>query len=182
MQIPHDLPQFEKTRALIVVSAKEEGVLYFAHQGALERIEHVAEHPPTHSDREGFFFRTGHGKGFGSGAPLEEDDYHNLKQFIASIASEINAALKEYAPDQIYIFEPEHFKGYLQDELANPTHVPVHHVRFGNYVHEEPLQVVRYIAAYENDALDPGDPRSVEGEKDAAEKRKILSLDPQKGA
>ena len=174
MQIPQKLPQFTGETALIVVSAKEQGVLYQAADGVIEQVATVEEHPEAPSDREGFFFRSGFGKQLGSGGPDAQDDTETVREFVRSISEELNGAIKAVQPTVIYFFQPQHLKGYLENEIKNPTHIPTHVVQFGNYVHETPLEILEHIAAYHDDVIDPSDPTSVKDEPNAEEKRKIL--------
>ena len=148
MQISETLPQFLDEKALIVVTAKEHGVIYRAHQGFIETVEKVEEPPLGFSDREGFFFKTGFGKGFGSTAPVEEDDEHDLKRYIKTIADELNAVIKHEEPRLLYLFEPEHLKGRLEAELQDFPHLLVHKVRYGNHVDDHPKQLLEHIQAY----------------------------------
>lgn len=174
MQIPQRLPQFSDERALIIVSAKEQGVLYKATEGMIEQVVKVQEHPEAPSDREGFFFRSGFGSHYGSGGPDAQDDSENIKDFVKAISDELNEAIREVEPTVVYIFQPAHLKGYLEPVIKNPKHVPIEVVKFGNYVHETPLQIVEHIAAYNDASIDPADPASVADEPNAEEKRKIL--------
>ena len=173
MKIPHKYPQFTEMHALIIVSAKEQGVLYTVNNGIIEKLVKVEEHGETPSDNEGFFFRSGYGKHFGSGNPEEKHDEESLRVFVKSIVSEINSAIDDLKPDVIYLFQPAHFKGYLREQIKNNTS-PVHLVKFGNFVHQTPLEIVIHIANYLDESVDPTDPSSVEGEENADEKRKLL--------
>lgn len=174
MQIPQTLPQFNEQTALIVVSAKEEGALFRAQNGEVTEVADIEEHRPTRSDNEGFFFRSGAGETYGSGAPRERDDEYNLTKYVNAITSELNEVIKAEAPDVIYVFEPEHYKGYLQEKIENPTHIPIEHVAYGNYTNHQPLALIEAIAAHDDTEVNPSDPASVEGEEHAEEKRKIL--------
>ena len=174
MQIPKQLPQFVGETALIIVSAKEQGVLYKATDGVIEQVVKVEEHPEAPSDREGFFFRSGFGRQLGSGGPDAQDDTETIRGFVRSIAEELNEAIKEVRPSVIYFFQPQHLKGYLEDEVKNPQHIPTHIVQFGNFVHESPLDILKHVMAYHDDSIDPSDPASVKDEPNAEEKRKIL--------
>lgn len=173
MQIPQALPQFTNEKALFVVTAKERGVLYLVHEGTIEKLEAVAEHPPSHSDDEGFFFGGNTGIPAG-GAPKETDDAHNFKQYLNVIVSELEAVIKERQPDRIYFFEPEHLHGAVAEAMTDSQHTPLETVATGNYVDDHPTTLLEHWqAVYENEP-DPTDPASVENEANAEEKRKIL--------
>lgn len=152
MKIATNCPQFLDKKALIVVSAKEEGVIYKAANGVLEELDHVEEHPPRHSDNEGFFFRSAKGTPLGSGAPLEVDKQENIDTYMKSIAAELQAVIKQEKPNVIFLFEPEHLKGRILHAMENNIKVPVHTVRHGNYVHEHGEKLMQYLAKYTEEA------------------------------
>ena len=176
MHIPNTLPQFAGHTVLLVVTAKEQGVLYRASEGVVEQVVKVEEHPPTPSDNEGFFFRSGYGRNYGSGGPDAGSGEEELRTFVKSVSEELNEAIVGEQPDIIYFFQPEHFKGYLESELKNPTHIPTHLVKLGNYIHATPLELIEYIRQYHDDTVDPRDPASVADGPDAEEKRRLLSV------
>jgi len=170
----------ETKKCLVVVSSKEQGIIYLTTEGRLTQIEHVEEHPLTHSDNEGFFVRSGNGQQMGSGSVKEVDEQHNIKRYIKAIAEELNNVVTHEKPEAILLFEPEHLKGLVEEHLTNSTHIPVQTIDFGNFIHESPQQIKdRIVAMMESDELDPADPASVEGEANAEEKRKILEVGKQ---
>lgn len=175
MKVPNTLPQFIAERALIVVSAKEQGRLYQVTDGVIEEVVKVEEHPEQYSDREGFFFRSGYGRHYGSGSPLEEHTQENIRQFVSSIAVELNDAIATLRPDVLYFFQPDHLKGYLTDAIINPTHIPMHTPEYGNFVDETPLELLARIQRYHDDSIDPTDPASVADGPRAEEARRLLS-------
>jgi len=170
----------ETKKCLVVVSGKEHGIIYVTNEGNLQKIEHISKHPPSYSDNEGFFFRSSHGQGLGSGAPLEVDKEHNIKRYIKAIGDELNNVIAELNPEVIFLFEPEHMKGLIADHLVNSTHIPLETLDYGNFVHEAPHEIKdRMVAALSVDSPDPSDPASVAGEPNAEEKRKILEVGKQ---
>ncbi len=176
MQIPNTLPQFAGHKVLLVVTAKEQGVLYTAADGQIEQVVKVEEHPEARSDNEGFFFRSGYGRHYGSGAPLEEDKEENLRTFVNSVTEELNEAVRVEQPDIIYFFHPAHLKGYLENSIKNPGKTELHVVKMGNFIHETPIQLIEHIRDYHDDTHDPSDPASVADGPNADEKRRLLSL------
>lgn len=163
-----------KLNGLVVISAKEHGKLYALKNGELTYLDEVEEHPPTYSDNEGFFARSGNGMRYGSGSPREEDDTQNLLRYFKAISEELSETVKELRPERIYIFEPEHLKGKIEEKLINPTHIPVEVVSYGNYVDSSLEKIMSMLQKLGQNELDPTDPASVAGEENAEEKRKIL--------
>lgn len=162
----------------MVVSGKEHGIIYISNAGDLRHVEHIAEHPPTYSDNEGFFFRSSHGQQLGSGAPHEVDKQRNIERYINAIGEELNSVVTKEKPELILLFEPEHLKGLVIERLHNPNHIPVHVVDYGNFVHEPPHTIKnRIITILSSQDRDPADPASVgHNEPNAAEKRRILEI------
>lgn len=150
MQIPNTLPQFLDTTALMVVVAKEEGVFYRLSDGKMERIAEVDNHPPSYSDREGFFFRSGYGIGYSSGAPLETDKQENIRTFMKAAAAKLNELISKEEPQLLYVFEPAHLRGRLMREVGRSIEstTSVHTVKLGNYVREHPKTLLRYVQDY----------------------------------
>jgi hypothetical protein len=162
-------------QALVVVSAKEHGKVYKLENGQLQALAYTAEHPPTHSDDEGFFVRGG-GEFFSAGYAKETDDERNLERYFKAIGGELSDLLKEHKPEVVFVIEPEHLKGHITERLVNPTHIPVEVVAYGNHVESEPNEILDLIRSACTDTTDPTDPASVAGEANAEEKRKILEV------
>lgn len=141
------MPQFEQERALIVVSAKERGLVYVAHQGEITELAHVEEHPPSYSDDEGFFF-SGNPAHPSGGYPKEANNEHDFKQYINAIEAELSKAIAHQKPDVIYIFEPAHLAGKVKEHIKNPNHIPVHLVKTGNHLDAHPHVIIEFIAAF----------------------------------
>lgn len=174
MKIPQKLKQFTEEKALLIVSAKEQGLLYVANDGVIEQVVNINEHPEVPSDNEGFFFRSGYGKHYGSGGPDAGSGVEDLRTFVKAIAEELNEAIIAEKPDVLYFFQPEHLQGYLESAIKNPTHIPTHVVKLGNFHHATPLELIEFIEEYHDESIDPSDPASVGDEPNAEEKRKLL--------
>lgn len=167
------------TNALVVVSAKEHGKVYQLKDGSLTALNYTAEHPPTYSDDERFFMRSGDGAFLGAGYVKEEDDERNLERYFKAISGELSELLKEHNPSVVFVLEPEHLKGHIEQRLVNPTHIPVEVVAYGNHVESEPSEILSVIKSAVSQESDPTDPASVAGEENAEEKRKILEVGKQ---
>ena len=74
----------------------------------------------------------------------------------------------------MYIFEPEHLKGLIEEHLTTPNNVEVTLVKYGNFVESEPDEILELLNETGDEHVDPDDPASVAGEENAEEKRKIL--------
>lgn len=145
MKIPHRYNQFLEQRALIIVSAKDHGVIYRLSDGRIEEIEHLEEHQPTYSDNEGFFFKAAPGQTVIGGAPKESDEELYKDRLDKTVAHELDALIKTDSATLLYVFEPKQYKGHIVNKLKKHPHLRVHTVRYGNYVKEPPLTLIKYI-------------------------------------
>jgi hypothetical protein len=170
----------DNTHALVVVSAKEHGKVYELADGQIQALTYTAEHPPTPTDDEGFFMRSGAGGELQvAGYPKETDDERNLERYFKAIGGELTDLLKRHSPTVLFVIEPEHLKGHIAERLVNPTHIPVKVVAYGNHVETDSDEILSMIRSANSNETDPSDPASVAGEKDAEEKRKILEVGKQ---
>lgn len=172
----NDIKHKNELNGLVVISAKEEGKLYSLKDGKLIHLEDVEKHPLPYSDNEGFFTRSGKNERYGAGAPLETDVEQNLLRYFKAISEELSETVKALQPEKIYIFEPEHLKGKIEERLVNPDNIPIEVVAYGNYVNSDIEDIVSLLNKSGDHTLDPSDPASVEGEENAEEKRKILEV------
>lgn len=164
---------------LLVVSAKEEGKIYELMSGKLHHRQHVVKHPPTRSDNEGFSTRTSNGMKMGSGSVREDDDEHNLQQYLSAMAVAVREQIEATKPRAVIFFEPEHLKEKLAPHITLAQPMPMSSVLFGNFVHESPNELHTRLAKLYTDDHDPASPDSVTGEENAAEKRSILEIPKQ---
>ena len=160
--------------SLVVVSAKEHGKIYQIRDGEMKALEYVEEHSPEYSDNEGFFMRSAGGMQLGSGSPQEEDDKRNIELYIKGITGELSDAIKSFHPEKVFLFEPEHLKGLVEEHVVKPDNLEVTVVRYGNFVEKQPNEILQLLEDAMDVETNPADPASVEGEENAEEKRKIL--------
>jgi hypothetical protein len=165
------------THALVVITAKEHGKIYEVKDGELTMNEHLEADLPEYSDNEGFFVRSGGGDMYTAGASLEDNDEYYFAKYARAMAEDLSDLLKKHSFDQILVIEPEHYKGRIEENLINPNHIPVEVVTYGNYVQHSTQEIADILNGYKQEEIDPSSPDSVdENEKDAAEKKKILSI------
>lgn len=145
MQLPQNAPQFLRTEALVIVAAREEGVIYRIKDGIMQQVDVVEQHLLPLSDDEGFFFG-----GAGGGAPKDRDneEAEYNKRLRRKIAHELDQLIKKENARVLYIFEPEHLKGRIAAELQEHKRLSVHTVAYGNYMHETPRKLIDHITEY----------------------------------
>tara|TARA_B100001146_G_C16109000_1_gene402760 strand:+ start:204 stop:740 length:537 start_codon:yes stop_codon:yes gene_type:complete len=159
---------------LLVISGKEHGRLFTITDGIVSEFDHLEKHPPEYSDNEGFFIRAGQGERYGSGNPREEDDKRNLERYMNALKNELKAVITELKPETLFIIEPEHLKGKIEEQFKNQDSVTCVTVAYGNYTKSSDEELQAVLERYKNESLDAADPQSVAGEENAEEKRKIL--------
>ena len=155
---------------LLVISGKEHGRLFTITDGIINEFDHLEKHPPEYSDNEGFFIRAGQGERYGSGNPREEDDKRNLERYMNALENELKAVITELKPETLFIIEPEHLKGKIEEQFKNQDSVTCVTVAYGNYTKSSDEELQAVLERYKNESLDAADPESVAGEK----KKKIL--------
>ena len=158
---------------LLIISGKEHGRLFIIKNGVVKEFDHVEEHPPRFSDNEGFFIRAGNGERYGSGNPRETDDKRNLDRYKNALEKELDVVIKEVEPAALFITEPEHLKGMLEETVQKFTDLKVNVVAYGNYVKSTDEELQKLLEGFQNTSADPADPASVAGEENAEEKENI---------
>lgn len=148
MLIPQTYPQFLDSEALIIVAGKLKGVIYRIADGEILEVNTLEEQITSLSDDEGFFFGGGT---HGGGSPkdrTDEDEYvHKLRK---QIATELDTLVQKESAQVLYVFEPEHLKGRIVEELQKHGHLHIHTVAYGNFVDESPLQLLERINTFIN--------------------------------
>lgn len=146
MHIPEKYPQFLDSEALLIVAGKTIGVIYRIKDGAVTKVETLEQPLESYSDDEGFFFG---GAGASGGAPKERDDVEaHIHELRKRIGEELDRLVKQESARVLYVFEPEHLKGRIIEELQQHPDLTIHSVAYGNFQHETPLQLLERIDAY----------------------------------
>ena len=95
MKIPHELPQFENQRALIVSLGTHAGKCFLAADGNLSEVLALVQEKPRYSDREGFFMTAGRGGVYQTGSVYEDKSDEEARRFIRRIAHELTVAINK---------------------------------------------------------------------------------------
>lgn len=151
MFIPDKYKQFLDLEALVIVAAKERGIIYRISNGTIEEVKTVERSEPSRSDDEGFFFKAAAGNTVIGGAPKEAQDDVYKHKLDTVISDELDALMAAESPSLLYVFEPEHYKGLIVEKLKHFPELAIHTVRCGNFVGEHPEQLIAYIDEYINE-------------------------------
>lgn len=147
MQLPQTAPQFLQTEALVIVAAREEGIIYRIKEGEMQQIDVVEKRLEPLSDDEGFFFG---GVGGSGGAPKDRDNEEEeyAKRLQKNIAHELDQLVKQEQAKVLYVFEPEYLKGRIEGQLQEHDDLKIHTVQYGNFTNDTPRELVDRIIQY----------------------------------
>ena len=70
---------------------------------------------------------------------------HHLRK---RIGAELDRLIAQESAQVLYVFEPEHLKGRIVDELQNHPQLTIHPVAYGNFQHETPLELLERVDTY----------------------------------
>jgi hypothetical protein len=145
-KIDSGLYQFPDERALLVVTGKQNGRLYFARKGSVKEIDEAFIPTQRYSDDEGFFGLNGGGaSAVGSGK--ESKDVETKHKFMRVITAKIKKAIKENDIDSIYLFSPNYEITELKETLPKAAQQMIRLSFMGNFVKFAPDMLLEKISA-----------------------------------
>jgi hypothetical protein len=147
MQIEKNLPQFTGQRSLIMVTGRQEGVMYIALNGEIEEKERLQIEDPGYTDREGFFMSSGGTTGtFKAGSVYKENITQNLtRQFLNQLQKKIKDMTQKQNPEKIYLFCPDYMKKEIMNKLPKAMKGKIRTVKLGNYISSHPFTLLESI-------------------------------------
>ena len=144
MKISEKLPQFNK-RSLIIVTGSQVGEVYLAYKGEIEKLDNFKAINPKHSNKEGFFVRSGQGTTFGSGAVLEENKHKVTGEFLKQMKLSIEKIISKNEIDEFYLLFPDHIKNELYQNLSFDIQSKVVLFIDGNFTDIHPFDFLEKI-------------------------------------
>lgn len=144
MKLSHNLPQFEGTPTLLVVSGWQSGKVFYALNGNIVLDGEVLVPDHRYSDREGHFKMRTRGV-VQSGSVYEQKKEHIRKEFLGKFVSCIDNVVKRHNIKEIHIFSPP--EGLHDLEKAFPAHLKkyIRGSYSGNYIHHKPDKLAEII-------------------------------------
>jgi hypothetical protein len=133
MRIPKHLIQFREEPTLLLVTGKQDAVIYKAFRGTLEKLTSFKIPRPHYSDNEGT-----------ASTPHELRDRDIIRDFL----HELNARLKSIGTvgyKALYLFTPSNVKNKIQNGLPQPLQAILKGVIEGNYYNFSPSQILAKI-------------------------------------
>lgn len=145
MKIPLHLEQFKEERALLLVTGKQDAVIYKASEGFLEKVDSFKIPRPHYSDNEGRFGQSRGGgkksKGAVQGGVREIQDKDIIRDFL----HELNIHLKKVGTagiSAVYLFTPSQIKNMISEALPVELKANIKAIIEGNYFTFSPIALL----------------------------------------
>ena len=146
MKIPNNLPQFEDSKTLIMVTgSKAEAHFYLAYNGEVEKLDSFKMEDRTYSDKEGFMQKGMFGRTMGSGFVLEAKKKKIQDDFIKNLRKHLEKIKDRNEIGSLYLFSPSHIKNRIKDAIPHPMDKKIKMVAQGNYQNEHPMKLIEKI-------------------------------------
>lgn len=147
MYIEKNLPQFQDQKTLLVVSGRQEALLYLAEGGEIWEEDKIYVEDPGYTDREGFFkSRSKTGGVMKAGSVYKEKiSYHLAKEFLNQLQEKVKSIFYSRHPKKIYIFCPDYIKKEMLKKIPKSIRQYTHIVKTGNYIDYHPFDLLRNI-------------------------------------
>lgn len=145
MKIPEEYPQFNEHAALLVVTGAQEADFYFAHDGAIEKVDSFKIEKPHYSDDEGFSETRSGGQVLASGSAKEGVKEKILADFLHEFKIHSKDAYMKHMPDDLYVFTPAYVVHYVTEALLADAERRIVHVFRGNYYDKHPTELLEMI-------------------------------------
>ncbi|EKE19443.1 MAG: hypothetical protein ACD_9C00016G0002 [uncultured bacterium] len=146
MIISKNLPQFETSPSLFIVSGDYEALFYFAFKGNILLKEKIRMAPREEAKEKQAF--VGHKSGMRSlSAVSHEGKYDNdLKlKFAQKVIQTTNELINQYEIKDLYIFSPKYVSNRLLKGLNKSDKEKVLLRFWGEYTKESPFDLIRMI-------------------------------------
>jgi hypothetical protein len=141
MKIPKQLAHFKNIDTLLLVSGKQEMVIYIIAGDEIREEKHFKVENPTYSDNEGHFKVRSNGKVVLSGNVREVDDRQTIVEFKNEFKTNLKKITKDF--DKVFISAPAKTKNEIVELLPPKIKKKVVEIIVGNYCSVSPLEVLR---------------------------------------
>lgn len=140
MKLPQKLSQFKDKSSLLLVSGKQEMVIYKVIDDEIIEEKHFKIPNPSYSDNEGHFKVRSQGKVIRSGNVREVDDHEIIVKFKNELLKNLKKINKNF--DQVLISVPAKIKNEILDVLPRPIKEKVIKTIIGNYCSFPPIEIL----------------------------------------
>ncbi len=144
MRIPKSLKRLvsKKEDALLLVTGKQDAVIYKASNGNLEKLDSFKLETPHYSDSEGV---GGRGRGSRSMVQKELQDRDIVRDFISELIIHLRNLGADKIPS-IYLFAPSYVKNQILNSLPTEFKRHIKAVIEGNYFKLAPSELMLKLA------------------------------------
>lgn len=140
MKIPQKLSEFKNKKSLLLVSGKQEMVIYKIIDDEIIKESHFKIPNPSYSDNEGHFKVRSQGKVIRSGSVREVDDREIIVKFKNELIKNLKKIKKDF--DQVLISFPAKTKNEILDVLPQPIKEKLVKTIIGNYCSFTPIDIL----------------------------------------
>jgi hypothetical protein len=147
MKIPHPLPQFENTTALLMVSGEFEAHFYIARNGFIERrqiIQHIPREEVIGKDW-GLTGNSERATPFGAVSSTGIRKLNLKKKFREEVAHALDEMALYNNVQEIYLLGPHHVTLDILRKLGQPTKAKIRGKYDGEYTKDGPIRVLEII-------------------------------------
>jgi hypothetical protein len=172
MDIPRGEYNFKNEHALLIVTGKQAGRLFYASEGKVEELDAGFIPTPKYSDREGFFARSGAGRTYGFGSVYEPKDQETKRKFMRMFSDKVEKAVRENNISSIYLFSPNYEITEFKESLSPEVSAKLRFTFMGNFVRFAPHEPLKKITARMEKTREKSQMRGAEEQKILAPKEK----------
>lgn len=152
--IPHEFRQFEDKPTLIIVTGKQEAILYRAYRGSMVQIDAHKIPKPHYSDREGNVkLRSRRGAVKSGGARELHDERSTIRQFLHDLKDLLKRNVRNVGYSEMYLLVPSQVRPVITEVLKELLTKERIRVIEGNYLKHEPRQILEVIDVREAPAI-----------------------------
>lgn len=164
MKIPAQHHQFKERNTFLIVSGKQEAVIYQAVDGSLDEFSRLKIEAPATNDKPGVTKLRSHGKDLQEGMALEDkqsqQEVKALKKFLKDLSQEIKKL--EPQATEVYLFVPQYLENVIMEVMTPPLRAEVRSIFYGNHIKDHPLDLVKLVDQFLQDKkVVPTDPEAV---------------------
>ncbi len=147
MRIEKNLPQFKNQRSLIVVSGRQEAILYLVENGKIWEKQKIQVEDPGYTDKEGFFKTSTKLEGTMKAGSIYKENisYHLTKEFLNKFQEEVKNILVKSKEKGIYLFCPDYMKKEVLKKIPKNFKGMVYMTKLGNYTNSHPFDLLESI-------------------------------------
>lgn len=147
MRIEKKLPQFQDQKALLIVSGRQEAILYLAKNGKIRKKEKIEAEDPGYTDKEGFFKSSSRTTGTMKAGSVykERITYHVTREYLNQLEEKIKSIFYKEKVKSVYLFCPDYMKKEVLKKIPKKLRNLIHVTKIGNYINSHPFGLLESI-------------------------------------